>query len=100
MQSPTETSPDQESNWKNAAPFEANSRVFIVRVWREAREIEGAKPLWRGMIELIPTGERQYLTTLDEITAFIVRCLVEMGIEVQNDGAKPKVENGRSIAQS
>lgn len=81
----TETSPDQESNRKNATPFEANSSVFIVRVWREAREIEGAKPLWRGMIELIPTGERQYLTTLDEITAYIARRLAEMGIEVQNE---------------
>ncbi len=52
-------------------PIEENTHVFIVRVWREQREIEGAMPTWRGMIEYVPSGERRYLKDLDEIRGFI-----------------------------
>ena len=60
--------------------FEDNTHVFILRIWREPREIEGAAPEWRGTIERIPDGERRSVRTLDEITAFVVRHLAMMGI--------------------
>jgi hypothetical protein len=49
-----------------------NTLAFIVRVWRETREIEGAAPEWRGVVEHVPTGERRYLTNLDELADFIL----------------------------
>ena len=48
-----------------------NTHVFIVRIWWEPREIEGAIPKWRGMIEHVPGDKRRYLEDLDEIIAFI-----------------------------
>jgi hypothetical protein len=44
-----------------------NTQVFILRVWRETREIEGAAPEWRGVIEHVPSGERRYFKNLDEL---------------------------------
>ena len=32
------------------------TQVFIVRLWREAREIEGARPLLRGTVEHVASG--------------------------------------------
>jgi hypothetical protein len=51
--------------------FEANSHVFIVRIWWESREIEGATPEWRGLIEHVPTRQRRYLRDLGDIVTFI-----------------------------
>jgi hypothetical protein len=48
-----------------------NSQVFIVRLWRERREIEGAAPEWRVMIEHVPTGDRRYLRRVTEISGFM-----------------------------
>jgi hypothetical protein len=46
--------------------------VFVVRLWREPREIEGAAPEWRGVVESVVTGERVYFRSLDKMNAFII----------------------------
>lgn len=61
------------------ASFSENSHVFIVRIWGEPREIAGAAPEWRGVIEQIPGGERRYLKELDDIVAFIGSYVPGMG---------------------
>jgi hypothetical protein len=53
------------------ASFRENTHVFIVRIWREPREIEGAVPEWRGMIEHVGSGEQHHVKGLNEIVAFI-----------------------------
>jgi hypothetical protein len=50
---------------------EDHTHAFIVRLWLEPREIQGEKPLWRGVIEHVPTGRRLSLKNLDMTTAFI-----------------------------
>ena len=50
---------------------EDNSHAFILRFWLEPRELEGAKPIWRGVVEHVASGRRIALKGLDEITAFI-----------------------------
>lgn len=62
--------------------FEEHTHVFIVRIWREPREIEGAAPEWRGVIEHVPDGKRHYLKNLAEITTFIAPYLKQMGVEL------------------
>jgi len=49
-----------------------NTQAFILRVWRETREIEGATPEWRGFVEHMPTSERRYFKNLDELVDFIL----------------------------
>ena len=45
--------------------------VFVVRIWREYREIEGETPGFRGMIQHAVTGEKQYFDDIGSIAAFL-----------------------------
>lgn len=54
------------------ASFDGNTHVFIVRVWREPREIEGAMPEWRGTIEYMPSAEKLCFKNLEAAIAFII----------------------------
>lgn len=49
----------------------AGRHTFIVRIWREPREIEGLAPEWRGLIEHIGSGEHRYFRQLEEVDRFI-----------------------------
>lgn len=60
--------------------LEEDTHAFIVRVWRERREIETVVPDWRGMVEHVGSGERRYVKDLDDIVAFIVPYLEELGV--------------------
>lgn len=51
--------------------FEESSHAYILRFWREPREIQDAEPEWRGVIEHVRTGDRRYLRGLDGILDFI-----------------------------
>jgi hypothetical protein len=64
------------------APLEDNTHVFIVRIWLERREIEGAAAEWRGVIEHVLSGERHYVRDLDDISANIAPILEEMGVDL------------------
>jgi hypothetical protein len=48
------------------------SCTFIIRIWREPREEQGARTLWRGVIEQIPSGQRQSIHSLNDIENFII----------------------------
>ena len=61
--------------------FKEMTHTFILRIWIEPREIEGAAPEWRGMVEHVDSGKRKYLNDLDQIIAFIAPYLKEMGIK-------------------
>lgn len=54
--------------------------AFIVRIWIEPREITDVAPIWRGTIEHVPDGNRNYLRTLDDIAPYIASYLEEKGI--------------------
>ena len=41
--------------------------VFVVKVWREEREIPNADPLWRRSIENALSGEHRYCSTMAEL---------------------------------
>ena len=47
--------------------FEDDTQIFIVRFWRETREIEGAHPIWRGSVEHVPSGRRVYVKNFKEV---------------------------------
>jgi hypothetical protein len=47
------------------------TQVFIVRLWRERREIEGARPVLRGTVEHVASGERRSIRNMDDVTAFV-----------------------------
>ncbi len=51
--------------------FDESTQAFIVRFWRERREIEAAMPEWRGVVEHVRSGDRRYLKSFDELVQFI-----------------------------
>lgn len=63
--------------------FEESDHAFIIRIWQESREIKGAQPAWRGVIEHVQSGYRQYLHDLSSITTFIIPYLETMGIDTE-----------------
>lgn len=62
--------------------FEESDHAFIIRIWKENREIQDASPTWRGVIEHVPTGKRRYLRNLGHIIAFLSPYFNEMGLRM------------------
>ena len=60
---------------------EDSDHAFIIRIWRENREIQDAEPTWRGVIEHVPTGKKRYLHDLAHIITFLNLYLVKMGVK-------------------
>lgn len=61
--------------------IDEETQVFIVRLWRELREIDGARPLLRGTVEHVPSGQRLYIKEVDEVKQFILPYLDRLGVE-------------------
>jgi hypothetical protein len=61
------------------------SHTFIIRIWEEKREIEGALPELRGVIEFVPNGKRFYFSRLDQMAALIRKHLLASGLQLHED---------------
>jgi len=59
---------------------------FVLRFWLERREIEGALPVWRCVVEHVPSGERHYFEKLDQLPDILAPYLAS------NDIAENKKE--------
>ena len=42
------------------ADYDNQSESFIIRIWREPRELEGAPVLWRGELEHVTSHTRHF----------------------------------------
>jgi hypothetical protein len=62
--------------------FEANTHPFIVKIWIEESAEEAGEATWRGHITHVPSGSRRYISSLGDISAFIVPYLKQMGVQV------------------
>ena len=62
-----------------------NTLAFIVRIWREPRDLEDAPLEWRGMIEYVASGERHYFTDMNDLVNFIL-------INLKSEWASPDLE--------
>lgn len=61
---------------------EPDAHAFVVRIWLEETREEAGKAIWRGHVTHVLSGERRYLKDLDDILAFIVPYLDQMGVEM------------------
>jgi hypothetical protein len=62
--------------------YEANTRVFLVKIWVEERTDGKMKTKWRGHIVHIPSNERRYFSDLFDIILFVLPYLGKMGIRI------------------
>lgn len=76
--------PDPPTHGGSPDLFEANTHSFIVKVWLEETLAETGQVVWRGHITHVPGGERRYLKSLSEVSAFIELYLQQMGVKFRN----------------
>lgn len=62
------------------------TQAFVVRIWIEHQQRKNAKPVWRGVIERVDSGERVYFDQLDKISTYFAHYLDELGVQVDNLG--------------
>ena len=67
-----------------------DSHSFVLRCWREPRELEEAAPFWRGEVEHVPTGNRVYFKNFEELKGFLASYMPE--IVVKEKGQEEKQE--------
>lgn len=65
----------------------ADSQVFILRVWREPRELRGQPPAWRAALEHLPTGNRQSFGSLDGVVAYLEDAFAQLVASERADGS-------------
>lgn len=53
---------------------------FVVIVWIEEAPTGHGTAVWRGHVTQVATGERRYITSLDDIPAFIAPYLQDLGV--------------------
>jgi hypothetical protein len=59
--------------------YDPHTHSFITKVWLEEGDPEAGRATWRGMITHVPSGERRYLSKLEDIAAFIAPFVERMG---------------------
>ncbi len=55
------------------------TQSFIVKIWLEETLEEAGQIRWRGHITHVPSGDRRYAQTLDDLVAFIEPYLLQLG---------------------
>ena len=70
----TQDSPWLKSNIMTDRPNTANIQTFIVKIWVEDEVSNNTgKPVWRGFITQVSSGERRYVKSLDEINTYFLK---------------------------
>ena len=74
-----------EHEWTIRAMTQPEHRTesFVVRVWLERREIVDALPVWRGVIEHVASGKRQYILDLESVELFMEEYMHGWGVKTQ-----------------
>jgi hypothetical protein len=63
---------------------ETSTQSFIIKIWLEETAPEAGWAVWRGHITHVPSNQRQYIKSLDEIAWFIASYLQELGVEIDS----------------
>jgi hypothetical protein len=77
--------------------IESGTQSFVIKVWLEDTGEEAARATWRGHITHVPSGEKRYFKSPEEVTAFIASRLEAMGATPQpRDWAERWIERFRA----
>jgi hypothetical protein len=45
-------------------PIDERSHTFVIKIWEERRDQAGWRPIWRGSVDDVQTGQRAYFSSL------------------------------------
>ena len=62
-------------------PENFDAQAFLVRIWVEEPEAEGADAVWRGHVTKLPDGDRRYVDSIEGICGVIADLLQMEGGE-------------------
>jgi hypothetical protein len=51
--------------------LDERSHTFVVRIWEERRDVDGAPTTWRGRVDDVRTGARRYFARLEDMVAYL-----------------------------
>ncbi len=51
--------------------YQLSTDAFIIRIWREAREISNTPGRWRGVVEAVGSSERVFFENFKQMLEFI-----------------------------
>jgi hypothetical protein len=74
--------------------FEEDTQVFIVRFWRESRELASAHPVWRGSVEHMPSGQRIYVKNFKEVESVMSSFVPREELNEKISGWRNKLKSG------
>jgi hypothetical protein len=70
-------------------PIDERSFTYVVKIWEERRDVAGADRTWRGSVDNVQTGDRQYFGTLLELSDYLQRESGMATISRWRDGPRP-----------
>ena len=65
-----------------------DTHSFVLRCWREPRELKEAASVWRGEVEHVPTGKRLYFKNFEELKGFLASYLPEIAAKEKDQEEK------------
>jgi hypothetical protein len=66
-------------------PLDERSFAFVVRVWEERRDLDGAPPTWRCSIDDVQSGARVYFESVAHACVFLRAHSGSERTEVEDD---------------
>jgi hypothetical protein len=73
-----------EKCWFAVISSKESTHAFIVRIWIEPREINGAEPIWRGVIEQVEGDARLHFDRLDKLCSYLAGFLESVGMKTSD----------------
>jgi hypothetical protein len=75
--------------------YEANTHLFVLKVWLEQTEEEAGSAAWRGQIRHVMSGEQRSVQCLDDILGFVATYLIAMGVKLAGWPRRQRLSDGR-----
>ena len=60
--------------------LESTTYSFILRVWLEDTSEHAAERVWRGHITHVPSNERRYIRSLDDIVTAVIELIQNLDV--------------------
>ena len=61
--------------------FDLGSHSFVIRIWRENRDLPDAQPVWRGWIEHVQSRQRHYFQEIGRIHHIVASYVSEEALD-------------------
>jgi hypothetical protein len=71
-----------DSAIQDVGDIEPRTHAFVIKVWREETEPSANRATWRGYITHVASGQRRYVTNLNELNRFIALYLRALDVRL------------------